>query len=422
MNAINLEKIRSKPIEQQHELAKQLGITNLNRLNRQDLIFNMIKTLMRQGEKIKTEGVLDIVSDGYGFIRSPANSFLAGSDDIYVSPGQIRRMGLKTGDTVSGELRPPKDGERYFALLNVETINFAIPDPKKRLLPFRDLKAEFPTDQFILESQESSEKGNITAQLVDMLAPLGFGQRSLIVAPPKSGKTELMKELAKNISRNPNTKIICLLIDERPEEVSEMERSIDGEVIASTFDESAARHVQVAEMVISKAKRLVENNINVVIFLDSITRLARAYNSLTPASGKILTGGVDSNALQKPKRFFGAARNIANGASLTIIGTCLVDTGSKMDEVIYEEFKGTGNNEIHLDRSIAQKRIYPAININQSGTRREELLFSKDRLANTWILRKYLQTMDPALGLEFLIERLKKAKTVDNFFKTMKSK
>lgn len=423
MTSINLDTIRKKTIHDQYQLAEKLGLVNFSRLTRQDLIFNMIKQLIRKGEAIKTEGVLDIVSDGYGFLRSASSSFLAGSDDIYVSPGLIRRLGMHTGDTVSGDIRPPKDGERYFALLSVDKVNFETPDPKKRYIPFRDLRAEFPTEQFILESSDSTPDQNLTSQIIDMIAPLGKGQRSLIVSPPKAGKTMMMQAIAHAITRNnPKTKIICLLIDERPEEVTEMERSIRGEVIASTFDESASRHVHVAEMVISKAKRMVEHNHDVVILLDSITRLARAYNSLTPTSGKVLTGGVDANALQRPKRFFGAARNISNGSSLTIIATCLVDTGSKMDEVIYEEFKGTGNNEIHLDRNIAQRRTYPAININLSGTRREELLMNKDRLLNTWILRKYIQTMEPAAGLEFLLERLKKVKTIDAFFKTMKSK
>ncbi|HJN37353.1 MAG TPA: transcription termination factor Rho [Gammaproteobacteria bacterium] len=420
---MNLDSIRKKNIQDQYQFAEKLGLVNFSRLTRQDLVFHMIKQLLRKGEKVKTEGVLDIVSDGYGFLRSSSSSYLAGSDDIYVSPTQIRRFGLRTGDTIAGEIRPPKDGERYFALLNIETVNFETPAPNKRHLPFRDLKAEFPTELFVLESENAPADENLTAQIIDMVAPLGKGQRSLIVSPPKAGKTMMMQAIAHAITRNnPKTKIICLLIDERPEEVTEMEKSIQGEVIASTFDESAARHVQVAEMVISKAKRLVEHNHDVVIFLDSITRLARAYNTLTPSSGKVLTGGVDANALQRPKRFFGAARNISKGSSLTIIGTCLVDTGSKMDEVIYEEFKGTGNNEIHLDRNIAQRRTYPAISINLSGTRREELLMSKERLANTWILRKYIQTMEPAAGLEFLIERLKKVKSLDAFFKTMKSK
>ena len=421
MPPIEIKHLREKPLKELHAYAQTLGMDVSQRSSRPEIIFNLLKKLAAAGHSIISEGVLEVVQDGsYGFLRSPHSSFLAGPDDIYVSPSQIRRLSLKTGDTIKGTLRRPKDNERYFALAQIDELNYSAPDRSKRIIPFRDLTAEFPNEWLNLENPKTQ---SVTGKIIDMIAPIGKGQRSLIVSQPKAGKTMMLQDIAQSIAdKNPEIKLLVLLIDERPEEVTEMKRNVRGEVVASTFDEPAARHVQVAEMVLAKAKRLVEHGYDVVILLDSITRLARAYNTVTPASGKILTGGIESNALQKPKRLFGAARNISGGGSLSIIATALIDTGSKADEVIYEEFKGTGNNEIHLSRNIAQKRVYPAINLNASGTRREDFLVDKERMANMWVLRKYLQTMDEVAAIELLIEQLKKTKSVDEFFKVMKNK
>ena len=376
----------------------------------------------KAGEAIYGDGTLEILQDGFGFLRSPDSSYLAGPDDIYVSPSQIRRFNLRTGDTVSGKIRPPKDSERYFALLKVDQINFTDPGESKNKILFENLTPLFPDRPLLLEAGNGSTE-DLTSRIIDLTAPIGKGQRGLIVSPPKAGKTLILQNIAQSIARNnPESQLIVLLIDERPEEVTEMQRSVRGEVVASTFDEPPSRHVQVSEMVIEKAKRLVEHKIDVIILLDSITRLARAYNTVIPASGKVLTGGVDAHALERPKRFFGAARNIEEGGSLTIIATCLVDTGSKMDEVIYEEFKGTGNHELHLERKIAEKRVYPAINIRRSGTRREDLLMSEDELQKVWILRKILHEMDDLAAIEFLLERMKKTKSNEEFFASMKRK
>ncbi|MCU0809059.1 MAG: transcription termination factor Rho, partial [Candidatus Contendobacter sp.] len=380
----------------------------------------ILKALAKSGEDISGDGVLEILQDGFGFLRSADSSYLAGPDDIYVSPSQIRRFNLRTGDTVSGKIRPPKEGERYFALLKVGDINFEPPEASKNKVLFENLTPLHADDRLTLERGNGSTE-DITARVIDLIAPIGKGQRGLIVSPPKAGKTMMLQNIAQSIAANhPECYLIVLLIDERPEEVTEMQRSVRGEVIASTFDEPATRHTQVAEMVNDKAKRLVEHKRDVVILLDSITRLARAYNTVVPASGKVLTGGVDANALQKPKRFFGAARNIEEGGSLTIIATTLIDTGSRMDDVIYEEFKGTGNMEIHLDRRISEKRVFPAIDINRSGTRREELLADPDDLQKMWILRKLLHPMDELQAMEFLLERLKNTKTNKDFFESMK--
>jgi transcription termination factor Rho len=389
------------------------------RLTKKDMIFRILKRQAQLGEDIFGEGVLEILPDGYGFMRT-GDSYTSGPDDIYVSPSQIRRFSLRTGDTISGKIRPPKEGERYFALLKVDQINFDLPENTKTKVLFENLTPLHATSRLKMERGNGSTE-DLTTRIIDLVAPFGKGQRGLIVSPPKAGKTMMLQSIAKAITTNhPECYLIVLLIDERPEEVTEMERSVNAEVVASTFDEPATRHVQVAEMVIEKAKRLVEHKHDVVILLDSITRLARAYNTVIPASGKVLTGGVDANALQRPKRFFGAARNIEEGGSLTILATALVDTGSKMDEVIYEEFKGTGNMEIHLSRPIAEKRVYPAININRSGTRREELLMPHDVLQRLWILRKILHPMDEIAAMEFLIDRLKTTKTNDEFFDAMK--
>jgi transcription termination factor Rho len=374
--------------------SESLGIENVSRTRKQEVIFSILKKQAKSGEDIYGDGVLEILQDGFGFLRTPGSSYLAGPDDIYVSPSQIRRFSLRTGDTISGKIRPPKDNERYFAMLKVEKINFEPPENAKHKILFTNLTPLFPNKRFIMERGDGSSE-DLTGRVIDLIAPIGKGQRGLIVSPPKAGKTMILQSLAQSIAENnPECYLIVLLIDERPEEVTEMERCIRGEVISSTFDEPASRHVQVAEMVIEKARRLVEHKHDVVILLDSLTRLARAYNIVAPSSGKLLSGGVDANALEKPKRFFGAARNIEEGGSLTIIATALVDTGSRMDEVIYEEFKGTGNMELHLERKIAEKRIYPAIHINRSGTRREDYLVSPDELQKTWILRKILQPMD----------------------------
>lgn len=417
---MNLTELKKKSPSDLIALAQELGIENMARTRKQDIIFALLKAHAHGGEDIFGDGVLEILQDGFGFLRSDDSSYLAGPDDIYVSPSQIRRFNLRTGDTVSGKIRPPKEGERYFALLQVSEINFDKPELAKNKILFENLTPIFPDSRLKMERGNGSSE-DITARIIDLVAPIGKGQRGLIVSPPKAGKTMMLQNIATSITHNhPECYLMVLLIDERPEEVTEMARSVKGEVIASTFDEPAARHVQVAEMVIEKAKRLVEHKRDVVILLDSITRLARAYNTVVPASGKVLTGGVDANALQRPKRFFGAARNIEEGGSLTIIATSLVETGSKMDEVIYEEFKGTGNMEIHLDRRIAEKRVFPSININRSGTRREELITKPDELQKMWILRKILHPMDELAASEFLIDRLKVTKTNEEFFEAMK--
>jgi transcription termination factor Rho len=417
---MNLTDLKQKPITELLEIANQMGLENMGRSRKQDVIFGILKKHAKGGEDILGDGVLEILQDGFGFLRSADSSYLAGPDDIYVSPSQIRRFNLRTGDTISGKIRPPKDGERYFALLKVDSINFDKPENTKNKILFENLTPLFPDERLVMEAGNGSTE-DLMARIIDLCAPIGKGQRGLLVAPPKAGKTLMLQNIASNIARNnPECHLIVLLIDERPEEVTEMQRTVRGEVVASTFDEPPARHVQVAEMVIEKAKRLVEHKKDVIILLNSITRLARAYNTVIPSSGKVLTGGVDAHALEKPKRFFGAARNIEEGGSLTIIATALVDTGSKMDEVIYEEFKGTGNMEIHLDRKIAEKRTFPAININRSGTRREELLTSEDELQRMWILRKILHSMDEIAAIEFLLDRLKDTKTNDEFFLSMK--
>lgn len=417
---MNLSELKQLPIGELVNIAKGLEIDNTARMRKQDIIFTILKALAKKGEDISGQGVLEILPDGFGFLRSPEGSYLAGPDDIYVSPSQIRRFNLRTGDSISGKIRPPKDSERYFALLKLDQINFDSPDNAKNKILFENLTPLFADERLRVEQGNGSTE-DLTTRLIDLCAPFGKGQRGLIVSPPKAGKTLMMQNLAQSIERNyPECYLIVLLIDERPEEVTEMSRSVNGEVVASTFDEPATRHVQVAEMVIEKAKRLVEHKKDVVILLDSITRLARAYNTVAPASGKVLTGGVDANALQRPKRFFGAARNIEEGGSLTILATALIDTGSKMDEVIYEEFKGTGNMEIHLSRDIAERRIYPAININRSGTRREDLLVSPEELQRVWILRKILHQMDETAAIEFILNRMKDHKTNDAFFEAMK--
>ncbi len=417
---MNLNELKNTPVAQLVDMCEQAGIENTARLGKKEIIFNLLKLCARTGEDIFGEGVIEILPDGFGFLRSADSSYLAGPDDIYVSPSQVRRFNLRTGDSISGKIRPPKEGERYFALLKVDEINFEQPEKARNKILFENLTPIFPDERMRLEIGNGS-KEDITARVIDLTAPIGKGQRALIVAPPKAGKTVLLQNVARSISQNnPECVIIVLLIDERPEEVTEMRRMVQGEVVASTFDEPAARHVQVAEMVIEKAKRLVEHKRDVVIFMDSITRLARAYNTVIPASGKVLTGGVDANALQRPKRLFGAARNVEEGGSLTIIGTALIDTGSKMDEVIYEEFKGTGNMELHLSRKIADKRVYPAIDVTRSGTRREELLTSADELQKMWILRKFLHPMGEIEAMEFLLDKLSMTKTNDEFFDSMK--
>jgi transcription termination factor Rho len=417
---MNLTELKQKPAVELIQLAEELGLEGVARSRKQDVIFGILKAHAKKGEDICSDGVLEILQDGFGFLRSADSSYLAGPDDIYVSPSQIRRFNLRTGDTISGKIRPPKDGERYFALLKVNEINFETPDAAKNKALFENLTPLHAFERLKLEVGNGSTE-DLTPRVIDLVAPIGKGQRGLIVSPPKAGKTVMLQSIAHSLAINqPECYLIVLLIDERPEEVTEMERSVKGEVISSTFDEPASRHVQVAEMVIEKAKRLVEHKLDVVILLDSITRLARAYNTVVPASGKVLTGGVDANALQKPKRFFGAARKIEEAGSLTIIATALIDTGSKMDDVIYEEFKGTGNMEIHLDRRIHEKRIFPAININRSGTRREELLTESDELQKMWILRKLLHPMDEVAAMEFLLERLKMTKVNADFFDAMK--
>ncbi len=415
-----LSELKHLPIAQLVEMALTDEIENASRMRKQDLIFAILKNKAKKGDSIFGDGTLEVLQDGFGFLRSPDTSYLAGPDDIYVSPSQIRRFNLHTGDTIQGEIRTPKDGERYFALVKVDQVNNEAPENTKNKILFENLTPLFPTIPLILERDINGEE-NITSRVIDMIAPIGKGQRGLIVASPKSGKTVMMQNIAHAITANhPDVALIVLLIDERPEEVTEMTRSVKGEVVASTFDEPATRHVQVAEMVLEKAKRLVEHKKDVVILLDSITRLARAYNTVIPSSGKVLTGGVDANALQKPKRFFGAARNIEEGGSLTILATALIETGSRMDDVIYEEFKGTGNMEVHLDRKMAEKRLYPAINVNKSGTRKEELLIPKDILQKIWVLRKLLHPMDDLEAMEFLLDKIKATKNNNDFFDSMR--
>jgi len=419
---MNLTDLKTKPIEELIDIAKEMGLDNVARSRKQDIIFNILKRHAKSGEDIYGDGVLEILQDGFGFLRSADSSYLAGPDDIYVSPSQIRRFNLRTGDTIAGKIRPPKEGERYFALLKVNEINFDKPESSRNKILFENLTPLFPDDRLLLEAGNGSTE-DLTGRIIDLVSPIGKGQRGLIVAPPKAGKTIMMQHMAQAITRNnPECHLIVLLIDERPEEVTEMQRSVRGEVVASTFDEPPSRHVQVAEMVIEKAKRLVEHKKDVIILLDSITRLARAYNTVIPSSGKVLTGGVDAHALERPKRFFGAARNIEEGGSLSIVATALIDTGSKMDEVIYEEFKGTGNLELSLDRKIAEKRVYPAINVRRSGTRREELLIKEDELQRIWILRKLLNDMEDVAATEFLVDKLKDFKSNEDFFMSMKRK
>lgn len=417
---MHLSELKALHVSQLLDMAIANGVEGANRLRKHELIFALLKNQAKKGETIFGDGTLETLPDGFGFLRSPDTSYLANTDDVYVSPSQIRRFNLHTGDTIEGEIRTPKDGERYFALVKVDKVNGEPPEASKNKILFENLTPLHPEKHIKLEREMRGEE-NTTSRIIDIIAPIGKGQRGLLVASPKSGKTVMMQHIAHAITANhPDIHLIVLLIDERPEEVTEMTRSVKGEVVASTFDEPATRHVQVAEMVIEKAKRLVEHKKDVVILLDSITRLARAYNTVQPASGKVLTGGVDANALQKPKRFFGAARNIEEGGSLTIIATALIDTGSRMDDVIYEEFKGTGNMEIHLDRRMAEKRVYPAINVNRSGTRREELLLTPDVLQKMWILRKLLYNMDDLEAMEFLLDKIKATKTNGDFFESMK--
>ena len=413
---MHLSDLKAKHVSELIEIGNSNEIEGANRMRKHDLIFALLKQQAKKGESIFGGGVLEVLPDGFGFLRSPDTSYLANTDDIYISPSQIRRFNLHTGDTVEGEIRTPKEGERYFALVKVDKVNFEAPENAKTKILFENLTPLFPDEPMVLERDIKAEE-NITGRVIDIVAPIGKGQRGLLVSSPKSGKTVMLQHVAHSIAANhPDVMLIVLLIDERPEEVTEMQRSVRGEVVSSTFDEPATRHVQVAEMVIEKAKRLVEHKKDVVILLDSITRLARAYNTVVPASGKVLTGGVDANALQRPKRFFGAARNIEEGGSLTIIATALIDTGSRMDDVIYEEFKGTGNMEIHLDRRMAEKRIYPSINVNRSGTRREELLLKPDILQKVWMLRKLLYPMDELEAMEFLLDKVKQTKTNADFF------
>lgn len=417
---MNLTELKNKPISELVALADEMKLENMARARKQDIIFSILKSHAKSGEDIFGDGVLEILQDGFGFLRSNDASYLAGPDDIYVSPSQIRRFNLRTGDTISGKIRPPKDSERYFALLKISEVNYDRPENSRNKILFENLTPLHANERLTMERGNGSSE-DITARVLDLASPIGRGQRGLIVAPPKAGKTLLLQNIAQSIAANhPECVLMVLLIDERPEEVTEMQRLVRGEVIASTFDEPASRHVQVAEMVIEKAKRLVEHKKDVVILLDSITRLARAYNTVIPSSGKVLTGGVDANALHKPKRFFGAARNIEEGGSLTIIATALIDTGSKMDEVIYEEFKGTGNMELHLNRKIAEKRVFPAIDYNRSGTRREELLTTQDELQKMWILRKIVHEMSEIDAMEFLIDKLSMTKTNDEFFTAMR--
>ncbi len=417
---MNLTELKKQSAAELMELALSMNLEGLARNRKQELIFALVKAHAKQGDDVYTTGVLELLPDGFGFLRSPEDSYVAGPDDIYVSPSQIRRFHLRTGDTIKGKIRPPKDSERYFALVKVDEINYEKPENSRNKVPFENLTPLFANERFNLERGNGSTE-DLTARIIDLAAPIGKGQRGLVVAPPKSGKTMILQSIAQSIASNyPESDLIVLLIDERPEEVTEMQRSVRGEVVSSTFDEPATRHVQVAEMVIEKAKRLEEHKHDVVILLDSITRLARAYNTVSPSSGKVLTGGVDANALQRPKRFFGAARNIEEGGSLTIIATALIETGSRMDEVIFEEFKGTGNMEVLLERKLADRRIYPAINVTRSGTRREELLTNEEDLQKLWILRKILAPMEPIEAMEFLMDRLKSTKTNVEFFDSMK--
>ena len=417
---MHLNELKSLHVSELLELAQQLEIDNANRFRKQELMFAIMKKRAKSGEQIFGDGVLEVLPDGFGFLRSPETSYLANTDDIYISPSQIRRFNLHTGDSVEGEVRVPKDNERYFALVKVEKVNGVAPDRVKHRMMFENLTPLHPDEPLILERDIRSEENN-TGRILDIFVPLGKGQRALIVAPPKSGKTVMMQHIAHSITANhPEATLIVLLVDERPEEVTEMQRTVRGEVVASTFDEPATRHVQVAEMVIEKAKRLVELKKDVIILLDSITRLARAYNTVIPASGKVLTGGMDANALHRPKRFFGAARNVEEGGSLTIIGTALIETGSRMDDVIYEEFKGTGNSEIHLERRLAERRLYPAINLNKSSTRREELLMKPEDLQKVWILRKFIHDMDEIEAMEFILGKIKETKNNAEFYDMMK--
>ncbi len=418
---MHLNELKALHVSEVLKQAEELEIENTGRMRKQELMFAIIKKRARAGEQVFADGVLEILPDGFGFLRSPDTSYTASTDDIYISPSQVRRFNLHTGDMIEGEVRTPKDGERYFALTKLDMVNGGPPENNKHKVMFENLTPLFPREQMRLERDSLKGEENITGRVIDIIAPIGKGQRALIVAPPKSGKTVMMQHIAHAIAANyPDSHMMVLLVDERPEEVTEMQRTVRGEVISSTFDEPAARHVQVAEMVIERAKRLVEMKKDVVILLDSITRLARAYNNVLPSSGKVLTGGMDSNALQRPKRFFGAARNVEEGGSLTIIGTALIDTGSRMDEVIYEEFKGTGNCEIHLDRRMAEKRVYPSILLNKSGTRREELLLKPEILQKTWILRKLLYPMDEIESMEFILEKMKASKNNIDFFDMMR--
>ena len=419
---MNIQDLKQKSSEQLIDEAEKLGIENASTLRRQEIYFAILKKLAEKGEEITGGGVLQLLQDGFGFLRAIESNYLPGADDIYISPNQIRKFGLRTGDTVEGPIRAPKDGERYFALLQVNKINFEEPEKTKHKIAFDNLTPLYPNKQVTLEveSNKVEKKPDLTARLIDLVSPIGKGQRSLIISPPKAGKTMILQSIANSITANhPECYLMVLLIDERPEEVTDMDRSVKGEVVSSTFDEPASRHVQVAEMVIEKAKRLVEHKRDVVILLDSITRLARAYNTVVPSSGKVLTGGVDANALQKPKRFFGAARNIEEGGSLTIISTALIDTGSRMDEVIFEEFKGTGNSEIILDRKLTDKRTWPSMDITKSGTRKEELLVDKGTLSKMWVLRRILNPMGITDSMEFLLDKLKDSKNNDDFFESM---
>ena len=420
MNSMNLSELKLMSVPQLLKIAESMGLENQARSRKQDVIFNILKKHAKSGEDIYGDGVLEVLSDGFGFLRSANSNYMAGPDDIYVSPSQIRRFNLRKGDSISGKIRAPKDNERYFAMLKVDQINFDKPENAKNKVLFENLTPLFPQERLVMEIGNGSTE-DLTARVIDLTSPMGKGQRALIVSPPMAGKTLMLQNVANSITKNnPEAHLIVLLIDERPEEVTEMKRTVRGEVVASTFDEPPARHVQVAEMVIEKAKRLTEHKKDVIILLDSITRLARAYNTVQPSSGKVLTGGVDANALEKPKRFFGAARNIEEGGSLTIIATALVETGSKMDEVIFEEFKGTGNCEVHLDRRMAEKRVFPALNIRKSGTRREDLLTTEEELQRMWILRKLLDPMEDIQAIEFITDKMKDFKTNEEFFQSMK--
>ena len=417
---MHLKELKAKSPSDLLSYAESLKIENLSTLRKQDMMFACLKKLAEDDVAIYGTGVLEVLADGFGFLRSPESNYLAGPDDIYVSPSQVRKFGLRTGDTVEGEIRSPKDGERYFALLKIETINFEPPESLRQRINFDNLTPLYPENKINFEGEFNPEDKDYTPRIIDLVSPMGKGQRGLIVAPPRTGKTMMLQSIAKAITTNhPEIYLLVLLIDERPEEVTDMQRSVNGEVISSTFDEPATRHVQVTEMVIEKAKRLVEHKRDVVILLDSITRLARAYNTVIPSSGKVLTGGVDANALQRPKRFFGAARNIEEGGSLSIIATALVETGSRMDEVIFEEFKGTGNSEVILDRKLSDKRVFPSIDVTKSGTRKEELLVSKDTLAKMWVLRRILMQMGAVDAMEFLVEKLRQSKSNEDFFKAM---